>query len=132
MCNYHQNLREGLYHTPYEQKPYYVRIINNHIHCYTGKLYEQGNFNRNGNVVFNNITVICDTVDWLRNRDWVLIGSKAIEEGPRERTLEEFLRQFSKVGKLGSFLAPLLGSEGLDIADIDSNKPNKIRLKGDI
>jgi len=85
MCNYHQNLREGLYHTPdnSERRPYHVRIINNQIHCYTGKLYEQGNFNRNGNVVFKNINVICDTVEWLQNRDWVLIGSKAIEDEPR-------------------------------------------------
>lgn len=129
MCNYHQNLREGLYHTPYERKPYYVRIINNQIHCYTGKFYEEGNFNRTGNVVFNNITVICDTVEWLQNLDWVLIGSKAGEEKPGEGTLEEFLRPYSNVGKLGSFLAPLFGTEGLNIAEIDNNKPNRIRLR---
>jgi hypothetical protein len=132
MCNYHQYLREGLYHTPSEKKPYYVRIINSQIHCYTGKLYEQGNFNRSGNVVFSNITAICDTIAWLQNRDWVLIGSKAKEEEPIAGTMEEFLRPFSNVGKLGSFMSPLLGTEGLNIAEIDGNRPNRIRLKKNI
>jgi hypothetical protein len=132
MCNYHQNLREGLYHTPYDQKPYYVRIINNQIHCFTGNLYKKGNFNKGGNVVFNNITVICDTVAWLQNRDWVLIGSKAKEEVPIAGTLEEFLRPYSSVGKLGSFLSPLFGTEGFSIAEIDGSRPNRIRLRQNI
>lgn len=83
-----------------------------------------------GNVIFNDLQAICRVVEWLRGKGWVNIGST--KKKPDEESLENCLRPYSNVGKLGSFFAPLLGNEGLNIAEIHHGRPNRIRLLNNI
>ena len=73
-----------------------------------------------------------DVVEWLKDKpNGVRVGSIMEKEVEDKSSLESFLREggYSNVGKLGSFFAPLLGSAGLNVAIIDSTRPNKIKLK---
>ena len=63
--------------------------------------------------------------DFLRGKDWIRIG--AVHEISDELSLDTFLKRFSRGTSLASYVAPLL--ELAKIAEIDRNRPAKIRLK---
>ena len=63
--------------------------------------------------------------DFLRGKGWIRIG--AVHELSDELSLDTFLKRFSHGTSLASYVAPLL--ELAEIAEIDRNRPAKIRLK---
>ena len=137
MCNFHDLLQNGTFLTPdnARQKEYSVFKRNGEIHCHTGTQLDmhEGNYDTlSGNVIFL-ISDICDSISWLRGKGWINIGSKTTT--PERGTFEEYLlslrlqRGQSKLGRLGSFMSPLLAADGLNVADIEGGRPNKIRLK---
>ncbi len=140
MCKYHNRKINGVYHTPVRNNPFFVRVINNQIHCYTGRQFHgsnEGEYNDRGNVVFNTLNVICDSIKYLQGREWVRIRSA--QDQAVENTFENFLRPYSNVHRLGSFLPPIL-FDGLQIVSIEKRpiengngyKSVHIRLNDDI
>ncbi len=63
--------------------------------------------------------------NFLRGKGWIRIG--AIHEISDAPSLDTFLKRFSRGTSLASYVAPLL--ELAEIAEIDRNRPAKIRLK---
>jgi len=63
--------------------------------------------------------------DFLRGKGWVRIG--AVHEISDELSLDTFLKRFSHGTSLASYVAPLL--ELAEIAEIDRNRPARIRLR---
>jgi len=63
--------------------------------------------------------------NFLRGKGWIRIG--AVHEISDELSFDTFLKRFSHDTSLASYVAPLL--ELAEIAEIDRNRPAKIRLK---
>ena len=71
------------------------------------------------------VSALEEAPDFLRGKDWVRIG--AVHEISDELSLDTFLKRFSHGTSLASYVAPLL--ELAEIAEIDRNRPAKIRLE---
>jgi hypothetical protein len=107
-------------HTPVQNKPFEVKSID-----VEGVVF----FVRKTNI---EVSKQCwnGIPDFLRNRDWVLIGAKhEVTANLYEGTLEKYLRKCTKSKSKrsqGSYVAPLL--EHLKIVKVRHTKPSAIML----
>lgn len=67
---------------------------------------------------------------FLKDEDWVYIGAEHQtnnEETSEEETFDTYLKNFTQGKSVSSYVAPILEKAG--IAEIDRNRPARIRLK---